>query len=146
VKVAGAGATSIARSTNSGRSSAFVTPQRDATAARRCFEGAFHTTKVRPVEVRTDRAATSPVVLEELLAAGWHRTEQHANNHIEADHGRLTARLGPRRGLNQDRRAGVIIGGHGLVQNLRRGHHGLAVEVPAGQRLSVAFDDLALAI
>jgi transposase-like protein len=104
------------------------------------------TTKVMPVEVTIDRAATYPVVLEELLPAAWHRTEQHANNHIEADHGRLKARLGPRRGLNQDRRARVIIGGHGFVQNLRRGHDGLAVEVPAGQRLTVAFDDLALAI
>ena len=63
----------------------FVTPQRDAKAARRFFERAFNTTKVMPVEVSTDRAATYPV-------------------------------------------------------------YELAVEVPAGQRLTVAFDDLALAI
>jgi IS6 family transposase len=36
----------------------FVTPQRDAKAARRFFERAFNTTKVMPVEVTTDRAAT----------------------------------------------------------------------------------------
>ena len=35
----------------------FVTPQRDAKAARRFFERACNTTKVMPVEVRTDRAA-----------------------------------------------------------------------------------------
>ena len=52
-----------------------------------------------PVEVVTDRAATYPVVLEELLPAAWHRSEQYANNHIEADHGRLKARLRPMRGL-----------------------------------------------
>ena len=79
----------------------FVAPQRDAKAARRFFERAFNTTKVMPVEVRTDRAATYPVVLEDLLPAAWHRTEQHANNHIEADHGRLKSRLRPMRGLKQ---------------------------------------------
>jgi hypothetical protein len=36
--------------------------------------------------------------------------------------------------------------GHGFVQNVWRGYYELAVEVPAGQRLTVAFDDLALAI
>ena len=76
----------------------------------------------------------------------WHRTEQHANNGVEADHGRLKARLRPMRGLKQDRSARVIIAGHAFVQNVRRGHYELAVEVPAGQRLTVAFDDLALAI
>jgi nucleoside-diphosphate-sugar epimerase len=40
----------------------------------------------------------------------------------------------------------VISAGHVFAQNVRRGHHELAVEVPAGQRLTVAFDDLALAI
>ena len=50
------------------------------------------------------------------------------------------------RGLKQDRSARVIIAGHAFVQNLRRGHDELAVEVAAGQRLTVAFDDLALAI
>jgi hypothetical protein len=33
-----------------------------------------------------------------------------------------------------------------VVQNVRRGHDELAVEVPAGRRLTVAFDDFALAI
>ena len=124
----------------------FVTPQRDAKAAQRFFERAFNTTRVMPVEVTTDRAATYPVVLEDLLPAAWHRTEQHANNRVEADHGRLKARLRPMRGLKQDRSARVIIAGHAFVQNVRRGHYELAVEVAAGQRLTVAFDDLALAI
>jgi transposase-like protein len=50
-----------------------------------------------PVEVITDRAATYPIVLEELLPAAWHRTEQYANNRVECDHGRLKARLRPMR-------------------------------------------------
>ena len=38
------------------------------------------------------------------------------------------------RGLKQDRSAKVIIAGHALVQNVRRGHYELAVEVPTNQR------------
>jgi transposase-like protein len=124
----------------------FVSPQRDAKAARRCFEQAIGTTKVAPVEVVTDRAATDPIVLEELLPAAWHRTDRYANNGIECDHGRLKARLRPMRGLKQDRSARVVIAGHALAQNLRRGHYELAVEEPVTRRLAVAFDELALSI
>jgi hypothetical protein len=67
---------------------------------------------------------------------------------VEADHGhgRLKSRLGPMRGLKQDRSARIVIAGHALVQNVRRGHDELAVEVPVTRRLSVAYDELALAI
>jgi transposase-like protein len=124
----------------------FVTPRRDAKAARRFLQRAIATTKVRPVEVVTDRAATYPIVLEELQPAPWHRTEQYANNRVEADHGRLKSRLRPMRGLKQDRSASVIIGGHAFVQNVRRGHYELAAEEMASRRLAVAFDELAMAI
>jgi transposase, IS6 family len=70
----------------------------------------------------------------------------YANNRVEADHGRLKARLGPMRGLNQDRSARVIIAGHGFVQTLRRGHYELGVEQPARRRVELAFDELVLAI
>jgi hypothetical protein len=40
----------------------------------------------------------------------------------------------------------VIVAGHGLVQNLRRGHHELAVAEPVNRRVAVAFNELALAI
>jgi transposase-like protein len=124
----------------------FVSPRRDTTAARRFFERAIGTTRVAPVEVTTDRAAAYPVVLEELLPAAWHRTDQYANNGIECDHGRLKARLRPMRGLKQDRSAAVVLAGHALVQNLRHGHYELAVEEPASMRVAVAFDELALGI
>jgi hypothetical protein len=78
---------------------------------RGCRERAIGTTAIIPVEVVTDRAATYTAVLEELLPAAWHRTEQYANNWIEADHGRLKARLGAMRGLNQDRSARVVVAG-----------------------------------
>jgi transposase, IS6 family len=86
------------------------------------------------------------MVLEELLPAPWHRTEQYANNQVEADHGRLKARLRPMRGLKQDRNARVIVVGHAFVQNVRRGHYELATEEPPNRRLAVAFDELAMAI
>jgi IS6 family transposase len=124
----------------------FVSPRRDVKAARQFFEQAIGTTKVAPVEVVTDRAATYPNVLDELLPVPWHRTEQYANNRVEADHGRLKSRLRPMRGLKQDRSARVVIGGHAFVQNVRRGHYELAAEEPTNRRLAVAFDELALAI
>jgi transposase, IS6 family len=98
-----------------------------------------------PVEVTTDRAGTYPIVLEELLPVPWHRTEQDANNRVEADHGRLKSRRRPMRGLKQDRSASVVIAGHALVQNVQRGHYELAVEEPAPRQLAVAFAELAMA-
>jgi transposase, IS6 family len=50
------------------------------------------------------------------------------------------------RGRKQDRSATVVLAGHALVQNLRRGHSELAVEEPAGLRVAAAFQELALAI
>ena len=79
-----------------------VSQQRDGRAARRFFERAIGTTRVVAVEIVTDRAPTYPVVLEELLPAAWHRTDRYANNRVEADHGRLKARLRPMRRLKRD--------------------------------------------
>jgi transposase-like protein len=116
----------------------FVSPRRDLRAARR-FRQAIGATKVTPAEVTTDQAPVYPGVLEALLPAAWRRTDQYANNGVECDHGRLKARLRPVRGLKQDRSAKVIITGHALVQNFRRGHYELAVDEPAGWRLAIAF-------
>jgi transposase-like protein len=124
----------------------FASPNRDLKAARRFFERAINVTKVAPGEVTTDKAPVYPGVLEELLPAAWHRSEQYANNRVEADHGRLKARLRPMRGLKQDRNAKVIIAGHAFVQNVRRGHYELAVDEPASRRLAIAFNELAFAI
>jgi transposase, IS6 family len=124
----------------------FVSARRDTGAAHRFFDQAISTTKVTPAEVVTDRVATYPMVLEALLPAAWHRTDRYANNQVEADHGRLKARLRPMRSPKQDRSARVIIAGHGFVQNLRRGHYELAVAEPVNRRVAIAFNELALAI
>lgn len=48
----------------------------------------------------TDRAAAYPRVLDDYALAAPHVVEQYVNNPIEADQGRLKARLHPMRGLN----------------------------------------------
>jgi transposase, IS6 family len=121
-------------------------PRRDLKAARRFFELAIDTTRVTPVEVVTDHAPAYPGVLSELASAAWHRTDQYANNRIEADHGRLKARLWPVRGLKQDRSARIVTAGHVFVQNVRRGYYELAIEEPVSRRVMAAFDELTLAI
>jgi len=85
-------------------------------------------------------------VIEELLPAAFHNTEQYANNRVECNHGRLKARLRPMRGLKTDRTAQVIIAGHALAQNIRRGHYELGAEADPRLRLATAFEELKRAI
>ena len=96
--------------------------------------GGFFTRALRagtvPVEVTTDRAPFYPRVLDELAASALHIVEQYANNPVEADHGRLKARLRPMRGLKRHRSARILAAGHAFVQNLRRGHYDIATDVP----------------
>ena len=120
-------------------------PGPDLAAARRSFARALRAGTV-PVEVTTDRAPVYPRVLDELVPAALHTVERHANNPIEADHGRLKARLRAMRGLKRYRSARIIAAGHAFVQNLRRGHYDIATETPNCHRLRIAFDELALMI
>ena len=48
----------------------------------------------------TDKAGPYLRVLDEVVPTAAHVTKQYANNRVEADHGRLKARLRPMRGLN----------------------------------------------
>jgi transposase, IS6 family len=122
-----------------------VSPKRDLAATRRFFTRALEHGP-RPTEVTTDRAPAYPRVIEELVPAACHVTEQYANNRIEADHGRLKSRLRPMRGLKQLHCARVISAGHAFIQNIRRGHYELATHLDPTHRLSAAFTELALAI
>jgi len=122
----------------------WLSARRDLSAARAFFTRAL-ATGVVPVEVTTDRAPVYPRALDELIPTALHDTEQYANNTIEADHGRLKARLRPMRGLKTFRSARVLATGHAFVQNLRRGHFDIATDGPAQRRLLEAFDELALA-
>jgi transposase-like protein len=122
-----------------------VSEKRDHAATRRFFTRALNHSP-RPTEVNTDRAPAYPRVLDELLPSACHITEQYANNPVEADHGRLKSRLTPMRGLKRLPSARVISAGHAFVQNLRRGHYELALDLDPNLRLPADFTELALAI
>jgi transposase-like protein len=123
-----------------------VSAGRDADAARRFLDRALSTLKVTPSEVVTDAAVVYPAVLDELVPSAWHHVEQYANNPIEADHSRLKHRIRPMRGLRTDTTAQIIIAGHAFMQNLRRGHYEIAVDIASTRRVAAAFAELAHAI
>ena len=50
------------------------------------------------------------------------------------------------RGLKTHRTASVVIRGHAIIHNLRRGHHALAVDATLVFWLATAFDELKPAI
>jgi hypothetical protein len=50
------------------------------------------------------------------------------------------------RGLKTGRTASVVIRGHAFIQNLRRDHYELAIDVTPAFRLATAFDELRPAI
>ncbi len=119
--------------------------KRDLAATRRFFTRALeHGTC--PAEVSTDRAPAYLRAVEELMPAACHIVEQYANNPIGSDHGRWKARLRPMRGLKRLRSTRVISAGHAFVQNLRRGHYQLGVDVGPRHRLPAVFTELARAI
>ena len=120
-----------------------VSKRRDGAAARAFFTRAL-TCGPSPVEVTTDRAPVYPRVIDELAPAARHVLEQYSNNRMEADHGRLKARLRPMRGLKTIRSLRTIAAGHAFVQNLRRGHYELTIELPTHDGLRAAFADLVL--
>ena len=118
-----------------------VSRKRDLAATRRFFTRALEHGP-SPIEVTTDHAAAYTRVLDELVPAACHITEQYGNNPIESDHGRLKSRLRPMCGLKQLRCARVITAGHALIQNIRRGHYELAAEETVSLRVPAAFDEL----
>ncbi len=122
-----------------------VSKRRDTKAATRFFattSGAHGT----PAEITTDRAPAVARAITEVLLAALHDITQYANSRVEADHGRLKARLRLTRGLKRDRTASVVIRGHAFIQNLWRGHYELGVDALLGLTLVAAFDELALVV
>ena len=122
-----------------------VAPKRDKKAARRFFTRAL-AGATPPTEVSTDQAAAYPRIVEDMLPDARHSTVKYPNNRVEADHGRLKARLRPMRGIKKDRSLRIIATGHAFLQNLRRGHYELATDATTVDRVAVAFTELALAI
>jgi hypothetical protein len=102
--------------------------RRDAYAARAFFVRVLQAGPA-PLEVTTDRAPVYPRVIEVAVPAARHELDQYANNRVEADHGRLKARLRPMRGLKTTASLRTIAAGHAFVQNLRRGHYEITADV-----------------
>ena len=122
-----------------------LSERRDGAAARAFFTRALRFGSA-PVEVTTDRAPVYPRVIDELVPAARHVFEQYANNVVEADHGRLKARLRPMRGLKRVQSARTLAAGHAFVQNLRRGHYEIVADQPPRDRVRAAFEKLAFCI
>ena len=80
------------------------------------------------------------------MPAAFHNIEQYANNRVECDHGWLKARLRRMRGLKRDHTAQVVIRGHALMQNIRRGHYELDTDARPHRRIETAFTGLARTI
>jgi transposase-like protein len=115
---------------------------RDRAAAWAFFTRALRSGTV-PVEVTTDQAPVYPRIVDELLPGARHVLEQYAINTIEADHGRLKARLRPMRGIKTIRSLRIVAAWHAFVQNLRRGRYDLTADVPSRERVRVPFTELA---
>ena len=97
---------------------------------------------VIPVEVTTDRAPAYPRVLDELIPSALHTVERYTNDPVEADHGRLKARLRPIRGLKRTAQRGFsppfTPSSRTSPRPLRHRNH-----VPARHQLRTAFDEFA---
>jgi transposase, IS6 family len=65
------------------------------------------------------------------------------NNRIEADHGRLEARLSPMRGLKRDRSCRGIIAGNAFIDNPGRHHYQLGTYTASQLTVVAAFTELA---
>jgi IS6 family transposase len=87
--------------------------------------------------------AAARVFFSRALATGSLPVEV---NRVEADHGRLKARLRPMRGLKTFLSARTIAAGHAFVQNLRRGHYEIATQAPTQHRLRAVFNALELVV
>jgi transposase, IS6 family len=119
-----------------------VCERRDAVAARAFFARALKCGPA-PVEVTTDRAPVYPRVIDEFAPSARHEFGRYSNNAVESDHGRLKARLRPMQGMKTISALRHVAAGHAFVQNLRRGHYEITVDVPVHDRARVAFTDLA---
>src|SRR6266536_3002543 len=110
-------------------------PSPDNTSPRRQLKHSLHALAACLSRVRGRPART-------VLRRGGRRNASS----LSGDHGRLKARLRPMRGLKRFATTAVITLGHAFVQNLRRGHYELALDVSPALRLAAAFTELARAI
>jgi IS6 family transposase len=114
-------------------------------AAGACFARAL-AVGVRPTQVTTDRAPSYPRVLDEYVPAALHSVEQYANKSRRSQSRPAESLATADAGTERFRSAQTLAAGHAFVQNLRRGHHEIATDEPAHDRLRIAFDALAASV
>jgi len=123
----------------------YVSQRRDIASARTIFTAAGRV-HGDPAEVITDRAPALANAIEGLIPAALHNTglrEQPGRMRPRPpEGGQAQAVLG----LRTERTVSVVIRGHALIQNLRRGHYEVAVDAGPLFRLANAFNELKPAI
>ena len=92
---------------------------------------------------RTDKVPVYPRVIDKAVPGARHITEQYQNNPVEADHGRLKARLRPKRGLKRRSSLPTVARVTRSCRTLRRGHYDLGLEHRPNEQVPIAFDELA---
>jgi transposase-like protein len=97
------------------------------------------------VSDRRDGAAAPvyPRVIDEVAQAARHVLEQYANNRVEADHGRIKARLRPMRGLKTPAHCALSRLATHSCRTCSAATTRSPPDVPAHDRVRVAFTDLA---
>jgi hypothetical protein len=80
---------------------------------------------------------------DDVVGVVQHRGEEEHRGDRGGEGDAPGGALGPR---GREQAPGTASGVRAFVQNVRRGHSGLAAEEPATRRLVVAFDELAVAI
>jgi transposase-like protein len=108
----------------------YVSATRDMLAARTFFERAIASSRTTPRRVITDKAATYPPALAKAVPDVKHRTGRYRTNGIERDHGFLKERLRTMRGLKAIASVAIIVGGHALMSNIRRGFYRVVEPAP----------------
>ncbi|MEP7177702.1 MAG: IS6 family transposase [Pseudonocardiales bacterium] len=119
-----------------------VADRRDRAAARAFFARAL-TYGPAPVEVTTDRAPVYPRVIDDLVPSARHVARAVCEQRRRDRPRPPQARLRPMRGVKTISSLRVLAAGHAFVQNLRRGHYELTVELRIDDRVRVAFTELA---
>ncbi|MGH3850810.1 MAG: DDE-type integrase/transposase/recombinase, partial [Pseudonocardiaceae bacterium] len=112
-----------------------VSQKRDMSATRWFFTRVL-TITLTPVEATTDKVAGYPRVREEL-APGPDTAPTYATNRIEADHGRLTSRPRPIRGVKQLRRERVATTGNTFIQSVAAATTNSALKEPSIPQLMI---------
>ena len=122
-----------------------VSARRDLRAARRFFATALRA-HGEPVEVVTDRAPALRAAIEGLMPGrvSQHRAVREQPHRMRP---RPTQSPAPSDARTQTRpSARVIIRGHALMQNIRRGHYELGIDARHHRRIEAAFTELARTI